>query len=84
MIPIIGAIIFIIGFVLLLISIDAWKKSKIQDYITHAKDGLENDFESNNRYNLNYKLGFKVVNGKNGKLKIVSQSKLHNSSFFTT
>ena len=81
--PIIGAILFIIGFALLLIVIDAKKKAKIHTYVQYAEDGINKDFESNHSYDLCSAKGFKVVAGKNGKFKIISQSRLIRPSFFS-
>jgi len=44
---------------------------------------LKNNFTSNHEYNLCSTKGFKVVDGENGKLKIISQSRLIKPSFFS-
>ena len=80
--PIIGSIFFIIGFALFLIIKDSQKKAKIYTYVQYAEDGIKEDFTTNREYGLCSAKGFKVVPGKNGKFKIVSQSRLVRPSFF--
>jgi len=64
-------------FIVMLISIhnEVKRKSKIDDYIKNAIDGIEKDFTSNLKYNLIYTRGIKAVK-KNQKIKLYSQSKL--------
>ncbi|RUM44573.1 MAG: hypothetical protein DSY46_05285 [Hydrogenimonas sp.] len=79
---IIGGLFFLFGFAILLIILDAKRKSKIRSFSIYAKDGIENNFTSNHTYGFCSAKGIRITKSKNGKFRIQSQSRLVNPSYF--
>jgi len=52
------------------------EKSKYDDFLNDAFDGIENNFSSNNSYGYTNTNGIHFYKDEDGKLKVSSQSKL--------
>lgn len=77
----------IVSLVLIFFSLTLWyfkkemeSKMKYRDFIMDAEDGIFNDFASNNDYAFDSTKGIAIYKNENGTYKVVSQSKLYNTS----
>jgi len=77
----------VITLILFSLSLTLWyfkkemeSKMNYRDFIVDAEDGMFNDFSSNNSYAFDSTKGIAVYKNEDGTYKIVSQSKLYNTS----
>ena len=77
----------ILSLVLISFSLTLWyfkkemnAKMQYRDFMLDAEDGIFNDFASNNDYAFDSTKGIAVYKNERGQYKIVSQSKLYNTS----